>query len=92
MHKFQLAIFEDYAYENFLPMTYTRPAFDLRCGALTFRSRISNFFSRSELLLFTREHLAEYIESKEKSYANRAESCTLSGHLRLLIDLYRSPV
>jgi len=73
MRSIQVAIFEDYAYENFLPMTYTRPAFDLMCGAETFRSRIEKLFCSSEPLLFTREHLKEYVESREKVHVNKPE-------------------
>ncbi|MBO3803087.1 MAG: hypothetical protein JTT11_04315 [Candidatus Brockarchaeota archaeon] len=73
MRELQVAIFEDYACENFLPLTHTRPAFDLVCGAATLRSRISNLFRGSEPLLFARNHLAAYLESKEKVHVNRPE-------------------
>ena len=32
-----LCIYEDARSDNFLPLTYFRPVFDLRCGVLTLR-------------------------------------------------------
>jgi UDP-N-acetylglucosamine diphosphorylase/glucosamine-1-phosphate N-acetyltransferase len=69
-----VAIFEDDAYENFLPLTYTRPAFDLRCGARSFRQRIADLMRAPDVLLFTRDYLGEYIESKERRPVNRPEA------------------
>ncbi len=36
-----LLVFEDRSWQNFVPLTYTRPVFDLRCGAFTLRERIA---------------------------------------------------
>jgi len=72
--KLRVAIFEDDAYENFLPLTYTRPAFDLRCGAKSFRHRIMDLLRAPDAILFTRDYLADYIESKEQRSVNRTEA------------------
>lgn len=76
MPKLRAAIFEDDAYDNFLPLTYTRPAFDLRCGAKSFRHRIMDLIRAPDAMLFTREYLADFMASKEKGSVNRAESIT----------------
>jgi len=72
--KLRVAIFEDDAYENFLPLTYTRPAFDLRCGAKSFRHRIMDLLRAPDAFLFTRDYLADFIESKEQRSVNRTEA------------------
>jgi len=72
--KLRAAIFEDDAYENFLPLTYTRPSFDLRCGAKSFRHRIMDLLRAPDAMPFTRDYLADFMESKEKGPVNRTES------------------
>jgi len=52
-----VALFEDQAYENFLPLTYTRPVFECRCGMRTFKERIQSMYPESEIFLFTRDYL-----------------------------------
>lgn len=53
-----LCIFEDDAYENFLPLTYTRPVYDLRCGMVTLRERITRHYQpETKLTLLCREYL-----------------------------------
>jgi len=71
--KLRVVIFEDDTYENFLPLTYTRPAFDLRCGTRSFRHRMMDCIGAPDALPFTRDYLAEYIESKERRPVNRPE-------------------
>lgn len=36
----KIILFEDEGYRTFLPLTYTRPTFELRCGIYTLRERI----------------------------------------------------
>lgn len=36
-----LLMFEDDLWRNFVPLSYTRPLFDMRCGAFTLRERIA---------------------------------------------------
>jgi UDP-N-acetylglucosamine diphosphorylase/glucosamine-1-phosphate N-acetyltransferase len=36
-----LVVFEDSLWRNFTPLVYTRPLFDLRCGAFTARERVA---------------------------------------------------
>jgi UDP-N-acetylglucosamine diphosphorylase/glucosamine-1-phosphate N-acetyltransferase len=71
--RLQVAIFEDDALETFSPLTHTRPVFDLRCGARSFRARIMDLFRAPDALLFVRDYLTDYVESKEKRHVNRPE-------------------
>ena len=54
-----------YVYENrqealtLEPISQTRPAFDLRCGAFTFLERIQKLMPESSVVVFVREELAE---------------------------------
>lgn len=51
-----LAIFEDAGWRDLLPLTWIRPAFDLRCGRWTFAERIERVLGRASAL-FTRPAL-----------------------------------
>jgi len=53
-----IAVFEDECYENFLPLTYTRPVFECRTGMLSLLERVQKQFQESELICFTRSYLA----------------------------------
>jgi len=53
-----IAVFEDESYENFLPLTYTRPLYECRTGMLSFLERVQKLFQESKLICFTRNYLA----------------------------------
>jgi UDP-N-acetylglucosamine diphosphorylase/glucosamine-1-phosphate N-acetyltransferase len=53
-----VSLFEDETFENFLPLTYTKPAFELKSGMFTFRERTKRVFQDNPLILFTRDYLA----------------------------------
>jgi UDP-N-acetylglucosamine diphosphorylase/glucosamine-1-phosphate N-acetyltransferase len=52
-----ICIFEDYNYENFLPLTYSRPVFELRCGFKNLREKIEFYFPEAKIYLFMRDYL-----------------------------------
>ena len=62
--KNNINIFEDDRFVNFFPLTYMRPIFDLRCGILKLRQKISFIFSETDCNLILRTEL-------EKLYENR---------------------
>lgn len=68
------AIFEDEAYENFLPLTYTRPVFELRSGMYTLLERTQKTLSTHKLLLFTRNYLAPTLKKRVTQPVNQPES------------------
>jgi len=53
-----IAVFEDEFYENFLPLTYTRPVYECRTGMLNILERIQRLFQESKLICLTRNYLA----------------------------------
>ena len=52
-----ICIFEDYTYENFLPLTYSRPVFELRCGFKNLREKIEFYFPEAKIYLLIRDYL-----------------------------------
>jgi UDP-N-acetylglucosamine diphosphorylase/glucosamine-1-phosphate N-acetyltransferase len=53
-----ICVFEDEQAESFLPLTYTRPIFDLRCGILTLFEKISLRYPGCALRHVCRSYLA----------------------------------
>jgi len=60
-----VALFEDETYANFLPLTYTRPLFELKSGIFSFLERTKRVFAGHSLVLFTRKYLASTLKQKE---------------------------
>ena len=65
-----IAIFEDESWENFLPLTYTRPVFECRTGMFNFLERAQRLFQTSELICFTRNYLAPTLKKKASHPVN----------------------
>jgi len=65
-----VALFEDESYENFLPLTYTRPIFECRSGMFTFLERTKRAYPESRVLLFTREYLAPTLKKRVSNPVN----------------------
>lgn len=53
----RICIFEDEAYENFLPLTYSRPVFELRCGFNTLREKVEHLFPNKSFSFLMRDYL-----------------------------------
>ncbi len=71
-------IFEDELHANFYPLSLTRPLWDLRCGAFSFRERWEHlirarFGKNSHIFFFTREHLVPW-------YRSRYPDCEVNNH------------
>ena len=50
--------------DNLDPISLSRPAFDLRCGAFTFFERIQRLLPDSSIAVFVRDNLAELTQEK----------------------------
>ncbi|UCD39735.1 MAG: hypothetical protein JSV87_04815, partial [Candidatus Bathyarchaeota archaeon] len=59
-----VALFEDEGYEDFLPITYTRPVFECRSGMFSFLERTQRFYPESEFLLFARDYLVPTLRKR----------------------------
>ncbi len=57
-------IFEDEKYINLLPLAYTRPVFDLRCGILTLKEKIIQRTANKNIVLHSRKYLEECIKER----------------------------
>jgi UDP-N-acetylglucosamine diphosphorylase/glucosamine-1-phosphate N-acetyltransferase len=69
-----VAFFEDEAYSNFLPLTYTRPVFECRSGMFSFLERAQRMFSDSKFLLFTRDYLVPTLRKRVSYPVNEPNS------------------
>ena len=88
-----LCIFEDKLHVNFLPLTYIRPVFDLRCGIRTIREKLSNGFEEGKTVLFCRRELESIMRENSGFSVNRIEgqSCVLFVNGRALFDKTPAP-
>jgi UDP-N-acetylglucosamine diphosphorylase/glucosamine-1-phosphate N-acetyltransferase len=59
-----VCIFEDPQYANLLPLTYTRPVYDLRCGILTLREKIQRAYPKVPTTLLCRPYLADVVKQQ----------------------------
>jgi len=70
-----LCIFEDEYFNHLYPLALTHPVYNLRCGILLLREKISRHFPGCRLYLFCREYLAEVVrETTPDVLVNQAPS------------------
>ncbi len=83
-----LCIFEDDLAKNFLPLTYFRPVFDLRCGILTLRDRIIRHIGSSSVSLIARRYLHPLLqeENPDCSIGTVPTDATLLVNGRCIVD------
>tara|TARA_B100000315_G_scaffold17634_1_gene15778 strand:+ start:337 stop:1545 length:1209 start_codon:yes stop_codon:yes gene_type:complete len=60
----RLYIFEDFAINNLVPITYTRPGFEIRCGTFTCIERLIRNLPKARISLIVRESIAEFVREK----------------------------
>lgn len=59
-------VFSDAQYwENFLPLTFTRPVAEMRCGILTFAERWQKLLGSTQVSFFTEEFLQQKFQAPE---------------------------
>jgi UDP-N-acetylglucosamine diphosphorylase/glucosamine-1-phosphate N-acetyltransferase len=63
----RFCLFEDSLYANFLPLTYLRPIFDLRCGATTLAEKIRLHCSPGQFSFIVRGYLEECLREESAS-------------------------
>ena len=69
-----VCIFEDDLYQNFLPLAYSRPVYELRCGMYSFLERIVLQYPGTEINLFCREYLKNLIAESHPHSINKIGS------------------
>lgn len=57
-------IYEDESYKNFLPLVYTRPVYDLRCGNFSILERIQRFYPEEKIGLLVRDYLVPVTQER----------------------------
>ena len=72
-----ICIFEDEGYANLLPLTYTKPVFELKCGVSSLFEKIKNCYGHIVCDLLCREYLKETV--KHKHPALMVEKITTSS-------------
>jgi UDP-N-acetylglucosamine diphosphorylase/glucosamine-1-phosphate N-acetyltransferase len=83
-----ICVFEDDAYQNFLPLAYNRPVYELRCGIYRFLERIILQYPDTEINLFCRDYLKNlvaenYTHSVNKIKSNHKDYLFINGRLLL---------
>jgi hypothetical protein len=69
-----LCVFEDDSYQNFLPLVYNRPVYELRCGIYSFLERIVLQYPDTEINLFCREYLKNFVAENYTHSVNKTMS------------------
>jgi len=70
----KIAFFEDEYLENFFPLTYTRPIYDLRCGTSKLYEKILNLFPNTGFIFFMRDYLAPIYTKQTNIPTNKLEA------------------
>lgn len=83
-----ILIFEDNLTQNFLPLTFLRPVYELRCGVFTIREKIEFHFKNHEIILHSRTYLTEVLQERNLGIKvnnfNSGELILING--RLAVD------
>ncbi len=66
--KKNICLFEDEKYENLLPLVFTRPVYDLRCGILTLREKLSHYLPNIKITLHTRKVLHNVVQERNPKH------------------------
>jgi len=69
-----IAFFEDDRFENFLPLTYTRPVYELRCGTSQLYKKTGRVLPWAKQVFFTRDYLAPSYSKHVQGSVNKVEA------------------
>ncbi len=61
-----VCIFEDESVVNLHPLTWTRPAWELRCGITTLEDKLLRFVQPERVCFLCRDYLAPYVRSRRQ--------------------------
>ena len=67
----KLFIFEDDKYDQFFPLTYNRPVYELLCGITRIREKIISLFPDAEIILLCRDYLEKVLAEKTQQKVNQ---------------------
>ena len=60
----RICLFEDQYFRRLLPLVYTRPVYDLRCGMLTLREKVGKRYPGATVQLHARGYLADLLREQ----------------------------
>jgi UDP-N-acetylglucosamine diphosphorylase/glucosamine-1-phosphate N-acetyltransferase len=66
----KLYIFEDGKFDQFFPLTYNRPVYELICGISRIKDKIASFFPEAEIILLCRDYLENVLKIKTSQNVN----------------------
>ena len=66
----KLFIFEDDKYNQFLPLTYNRPVYELLCGITKIKDKISSLFPGAQVILLCRDYLEKVLKIRAGQKVN----------------------
>jgi UDP-N-acetylglucosamine diphosphorylase/glucosamine-1-phosphate N-acetyltransferase len=66
----QIVLFEDAAVSRLLPLAWTRPVWDLRCGIWTLREAVERAYDQPVAALFVRDFLADVTRERARLPVN----------------------
>lgn len=69
----KLYIFEDDKFDQFFPLTYNRPVYELICGISRIKDKIAWFFPEAEITLLCRDYLETVLQIKTNQKVNDFE-------------------
>jgi len=69
----KLYIFEDDKFDQFFPLTYNRPVYELICGISRIKDKIASFFPEAEITLLCRDYLEKVLQIKTNQKINDFE-------------------
>lgn len=87
----KIVVFEDNNFNNFYPISLTRPVWDLRTGCFLQRERIERFFPGGEFYYFTRDYLVPLFREKYPELIINDFSVLNSGQDILFINAAAVP-
>ncbi|MCK4427455.1 MAG: hypothetical protein KAW16_03115 [candidate division Zixibacteria bacterium] len=64
----KLYIFEDDKFDQFFPLTYNRPVYELICGISRIKDKIAWFFPKAEIILLCRDYLEKVLQIKTSRF------------------------
>jgi len=83
-----ICLFEDVYYKRLLPLVYFRPLYDLRCGILTLREKITKQYPNIPVSLHCRSYLKDLVKQQNPGfYVNEisGKSCLFING-RVIVD------
>jgi UDP-N-acetylglucosamine diphosphorylase/glucosamine-1-phosphate N-acetyltransferase len=84
----RVAIFEDAGVENFLPLVYFRPIWELRCGISTLLEKIRQCYPDQDIFYTARQYLMHYSLAPDKilKFNSPDEAIFINGRLLIKVD------